>query len=1285
VDGVESTSPAGGTNGVVARTGEDVALLLDALAGEITEGQLYADLGSRIDLIDGSAAGSVNARLAAEEISRANAIAAASLAQANALADEATARAAAIALETSNRATALAAESAARASAIALVDDAIRADLATADAAVVSSLTSAFQSADAATLTSAQSYTYSKAQTDSAISAAGTLLTSDFQSGDAATLASANNFTYSRSAIDSADAATLSTLRTEFAAADTATLASAQNYTYAKATIDSAIATSATTLRTQLTGGSTATDINTLSSGLLYQERISRAAQDSALSQQITLLSAGAGEQFDYSNIWYFDSGVEGWTADTTTSTTVSSVAGWLRMVATTGTLTGRKFQSPAALGIDGAKYPQVRLRVRKVGSPVWVGRLYFVTTVDAVWNTTKSLLVAAPTYDTNNIGLLTFNMPAGWTGTTIAQMRFEASVDITTANYFEIDWAAVGRPSPGASSAQLAAEELARATADSAEATARLALEALVNDKASASAVSDLSTRVTSVEGVNTSQGSSITSLNNSVTTLTTGLAAKADASALTALTTRVTNAEGVNTSQGSSITTLNNNVSTLTTGLATKADATALTALTTRVTSAEGVNTTQSGNITTLTNSLTTLTGTVDTKASASALNDLTTRVTAAEGVNTSQASSITSLNSSLTTTNTNVAAAGTKANATENSQSFVARPVGGSYSGTINTTGAIKIALPVLFTNTMIQFSVDVYDYATNKSFTAVIGGYNYATSRSWLQTSASIIGGEAANYTIRFGHDGVKSCVWIGEITTVWQYPKVVVKNLQVGHFNFTLGMWEAGWAVTVVPAFDTVLLTDSDNLVQASDVLKVGGTLAATVRDNASTALTNAATANALLADISSDSKITPVEKQAVRTEWDVIATEKAGNNAQATTFAVTTENTAYNTAFQTLATYLNAGTTWTSGTPSWISDANLSVTTAIVGATFRTNFASYYAARTALLNAIALKAKTLADAAQTTANSLAVTKADASALTTTNTNVTNLGGVVTAQGTRVTNLEASVNSGTTGLATKASIGYVDTAKADAISASATSIQQLSSRVDNTSQGVFFESFETADSLGKWINYQGSGERSSAAVSDAAQGGSVLRVGNNSGNDEAWLTHQDNIPFDPTRLYKTTCRVRRINGTGMVYIGFAGVLADGVTFCSLTGASPAIANHHYHTARDASPGTTWTTYTGYTKGFGATVGTDLVATAAAPGVMHPNVRFVRPFLLVNYSGAAGITEVDSFTVEDVTDVQAATAAVQTEATTRATQTGDLFAQYTVKTDVGGLVSGYGSVS
>lgn len=71
-DGVLSALPAGGANGLEAITGQDVATLLAALTGEITESQLYQDLGARIDLIDGSGPGSVNARVQTETTARAS-------------------------------------------------------------------------------------------------------------------------------------------------------------------------------------------------------------------------------------------------------------------------------------------------------------------------------------------------------------------------------------------------------------------------------------------------------------------------------------------------------------------------------------------------------------------------------------------------------------------------------------------------------------------------------------------------------------------------------------------------------------------------------------------------------------------------------------------------------------------------------------------------------------------------------------------------------------------------------------------------------------------------------------------------------------------------------------------------------------------------------------------------------------------------------------------------------------------------------------------------------------
>lgn len=67
VDGIESVDPAGGTNGVVATTAQDITQLLSLLTGQITRSMLFTTLGSTVDLIEApsSVPGSVNFRIAA--------------------------------------------------------------------------------------------------------------------------------------------------------------------------------------------------------------------------------------------------------------------------------------------------------------------------------------------------------------------------------------------------------------------------------------------------------------------------------------------------------------------------------------------------------------------------------------------------------------------------------------------------------------------------------------------------------------------------------------------------------------------------------------------------------------------------------------------------------------------------------------------------------------------------------------------------------------------------------------------------------------------------------------------------------------------------------------------------------------------------------------------------------------------------------------------------------------------------------------------------------------------
>ena len=98
IDGVLSTDPAGGINGVVTTTGQDVSLLLEALSGQLTSSQLHADLGTPISLITApvTTVGSIEYRLSEEAAARTAAITAEASARAAAILAEAGARTGAV-------------------------------------------------------------------------------------------------------------------------------------------------------------------------------------------------------------------------------------------------------------------------------------------------------------------------------------------------------------------------------------------------------------------------------------------------------------------------------------------------------------------------------------------------------------------------------------------------------------------------------------------------------------------------------------------------------------------------------------------------------------------------------------------------------------------------------------------------------------------------------------------------------------------------------------------------------------------------------------------------------------------------------------------------------------------------------------------------------------------------------------------------------------------------------------------------------------------------------------
>ncbi|HHA2449609.1 TPA: hypothetical protein ACOENR_000978 [Stenotrophomonas maltophilia] len=365
----------------------------------------------------------------------------------------------------------------------------------------------------------------------------------------------------------------------------------------------------------------------------ISREEQLRQSADESLARAVSEVAAGSGTQFDSIKLWPFNQTIEGWTGNGAPTL----VDGWLRPA---NHATAPWVQSPVALAVDGSAYRFVKLRVKRVGSPAWGGSLQWITTTDQAWSTQKLAVIPEPAWDASGVATVDVQDIAWWPATVDA-IRLQLGTEQSVANYFLIDYVAVGRPQPGASVAVVQAETEARISADAAEAAQRntlavqirgnytgsdplqltsgLAYEELkarvAADAAQVRRISTMEARMPAGEGA-LATAASVTSLEEatatttgalaqSITTINASLPAIIDqgnnnAQAISDLSTKVTQHDETITSQAGLITALRSDVTDL--AGTTAANTTALQQLTTRVTTAEDKIETTSQQITQL-----------------------------------------------------------------------------------------------------------------------------------------------------------------------------------------------------------------------------------------------------------------------------------------------------------------------------------------------------------------------------------------------------------------------------------------------------------------------------------------------------------------------------------------------------------------------------------------------------------------------------------------------------------------------------------------------------------
>ena len=242
---------------------------------------------------------------------------------------------------------------------------------------------------------------------------------------------------------------------------------------------------------------------------------------DEQLALQIQSLTVGTNTQFDPFIIWHFDTTVEGWTG--------TWDDGFLAV--------GSQTQSPV-VSINGSTYRQLRMRLRRVGNPTWNAALTYTGGGGAG---AAGVNIPEPSWG-GDLGETTVNLL--WSGT-VTRLGFNFGT-VDAENYYEIDWVTVGRPSPGASTASVNSERIARIDADSALG-ARLDVIELAFT--SGDGLTEVITEV--IDGVRSeiiedAVSGAVTSVNNSITLLGQ----------------RVTNVETGSTLLSESVSTLTNRV---------------------------------------------------------------------------------------------------------------------------------------------------------------------------------------------------------------------------------------------------------------------------------------------------------------------------------------------------------------------------------------------------------------------------------------------------------------------------------------------------------------------------------------------------------------------------------------------------------------------------------------------------------------------------------------------------------------------------------------------------
>lgn len=126
--------------------------------------------------------------------------------------------------------------------------------------------------------------------------------------------------------------------------------------------------------------------------------------------------------------------------------------------------------------------------------------------------------------------------------------------------------------------------------------------------------------------------------------------------------------------------------------------------------------------------------------------------------------------------------------------------------------NTTGTLKITLPVSWTNTLLNITIKGYEHRAGSNWFVEVSGFN--TPPVWSQPSVTL-SPNCPFTSVRFAHDGAKCCILLGTTSTVWQYPQIVVSDVYASYIGGNL--FGTGWGMAFITSETGITVSGSTSI------------------------------------------------------------------------------------------------------------------------------------------------------------------------------------------------------------------------------------------------------------------------------------------------------------------------------------------------------------------------------------------------------------------------------------------------------------------------------------